>query len=56
MTKESAQQNLPGTTAEYPNWSRKMLWSVEDLNALEAARDSAAMLRNWADRTGRSHK
>jgi 4-alpha-glucanotransferase len=56
MTKEPAQQNLPGTTVEYPNWSRKMLWSVEDLNSLDAARDSAAMLRNWADRTGRSHK
>ena len=28
MTKEPAQQNLPGTTAEYPNWSRKMRWSI----------------------------
>jgi 4-alpha-glucanotransferase len=56
MTKEPAQQNLPGTTVEYPNWSRKMLWSIEDLNGLDAARDSAAMLRNWADRTGRGPK
>jgi 4-alpha-glucanotransferase len=56
MTKESAQQNLPGTTSEYPNWSRKMLWSVEDLNGLPEARDSAAMLRNWADRSGRGFR
>jgi 4-alpha-glucanotransferase len=54
MTKEPAQQNLPGTTVEYPNWSRKMRWSIEDLSALPEARDSAAMLRNWADRTGRA--
>jgi 4-alpha-glucanotransferase len=56
MTKESAQQNLPGTTTEYPNWSRKMRWSVEDLNGLDEARNSATMLRNWAQRTGRGHK
>jgi 4-alpha-glucanotransferase len=53
ITKETAQQNLPGTTIEYPNWSRKMLWSIEDLSQLPAARDSSDMLRNWADRTGR---
>ena len=32
MTKEPAQQNLPGTTSEYPNWSRKMGWSLKDLS------------------------
>jgi len=54
MTKETAQQNLPGTTVEYPNWGRKMRWSIEDLLDLREAGDAAAMLRHWADRTGRS--
>jgi 4-alpha-glucanotransferase len=54
MTKEPDQQNLPGTTAEYPNWSRKMQWSVEDLSELPAAKDCAAMIRYWIDRSGRA--
>jgi len=53
MTKEPAQQNLPGTTSAYPNWSRKMNWSIRDLSELPVARDCAAMVRNWIDRTGR---
>jgi 4-alpha-glucanotransferase len=53
MTKETAQQNLPGTTIEYPNWGRKMLWSLEELKRLPEARDAAVMLRDWADRSGR---
>jgi 4-alpha-glucanotransferase len=54
MTKEPAQQNLPGTTAEYPNWSRKMRWSIEDLKKLPEARDCAAMVAHWIDGTGRA--
>jgi 4-alpha-glucanotransferase len=53
MTKETAQQNLPGTTIEYPNWTRKMLWSIEDLKTLPGAHDSAAMFKTWAEFTGR---
>lgn len=53
MTREPAQQNLPGTTTQYPNWSRKMLWTIEDLASLPEAHDSATMLRHWAERTGR---
>ncbi len=53
MTKETAQQNLPGTTIEYPNWGRRMLWSIEELKSLPEARDAAAMLRDWVDRSGR---
>ncbi len=53
MTKELSQQNLPGTTAQYPNWSRKMNWSIHDLSELPVARDCAVMVRNWVDRTGR---
>ncbi|MBV9266796.1 MAG: 4-alpha-glucanotransferase, partial [Acidobacteriaceae bacterium] len=35
LTKETEQQNLPGTTAQYPNWQRKMKASVEDLRSHE---------------------
>jgi 4-alpha-glucanotransferase len=55
MTKERDQQNLPGTTAQYPNWSRKMRWSIEDLRELREARDCAAMVGYWVETTGRAH-
>jgi 4-alpha-glucanotransferase len=54
MTKEPDQQNLPGTTSEYPNWSRKMRWSIEDLTGLKEARDCAAMVGYWIETTGRT--
>ena len=53
ITCEPYQQNLPGTTAEYPNWSRKMRWSLEDLVELEEARGSVEMVRHWIERSGR---
>ena len=31
LTKETAQQNLPGTTWQYPNWGRKMRFTLEQL-------------------------
>jgi 4-alpha-glucanotransferase len=31
LTKELSQQNLPGTTWQYPNWGRKMRFSLEQL-------------------------
>jgi len=54
MTREPSQQNLPGTTAEYPNWSRKMRWSIGDLRDLKEARDCAAMIAHWIEITGRA--
>lgn len=54
MTKEPDQQNLPGTTSEYPNWSRKMRWSIEELGTLKEAVDCAAMVRHWVEKTGRA--
>ena len=54
ITREPYQQNLPGTTGQYPNWSRKMRWSLEDLVNLEEARDCVEMVRNWIERSGRS--
>ena len=35
-TKEGDQQNLPGTTAQYPNWQRKMRVAVDQLRTPEA--------------------
>ena len=31
LTKETEQQNLPGSTWEYPDWRRKMRYSIEEL-------------------------
>lgn len=56
LTKETEQQNLPGTTAEYPNWRRKMRFSVEELRAMAEARDVTAMLRHWLERSGRLNR
>lgn len=47
LTKELEQQNLPASTAEYPNWRRKMRYTVEELRTLPIARDFSAMFRNW---------
>jgi len=54
LTKETAQQNLPGTTWQYPNWGRKMRYSLEDLRTCEEARGFAAMVRNWIIESGRA--
>ena len=54
LTKELHQQNLPGTTAEYPNWSRKMFWTIGELSSMKVPRDCAAMLRFWVEKTGRA--
>jgi 4-alpha-glucanotransferase len=53
LTKETAQQNLPGTTWQYPNWSRKMRYTVEQLTGDRQARDFTAMFRHWLERSGR---
>jgi 4-alpha-glucanotransferase len=54
LTKETEQQNLPGSTAEYPNWRRKMRWTVEQLRELKEARDFGQMFRHQLERTGRA--
>jgi 4-alpha-glucanotransferase len=53
LSKETEQQNLPGTTWEYPNWKRKMRFSLEDLEYAPQAGDYSRMLRSWLARTGR---
>lgn len=53
LTKELHQQNLPGTTAEYPNWGRKMRWTIAELASVKESRDCAAMMRYWVEKSGR---
>ena len=53
LFKETEQQNLPGTTAEYPNWRRKMKYTVEELRG-GVARPYTNMFRDWLERTGRA--
>lgn len=53
LTKETEQQNLPGTTWQYPNWKRKMKLSVEQLEQ-GAAQGFTDMFHHWLERTGRA--
>ena len=52
LTKETEQQNLPGSTAQYPNWQRKMRVKIEDLRS-PVMQGYAAMFRDQLTRTGR---
>ena len=52
FTKETEQQNLPGSTAQYPNWQRKMTWSLEDLSSKDA-QGYSQMFRHQLARSGR---
>jgi 4-alpha-glucanotransferase len=56
LVKQTDQQNLPGTTSEYPNWRHKTRFTVEEMLQSPAARDFAAMYRNWLERTGRLNR
>ena len=56
LTKETAQQNLPGATWQYPNWSRKMRYTVEELRSHPDARNFAVMVRNWVVESGRDRQ
>ena len=53
LTKEADQQNLPGSTWQYPNWRRKLRFTVEELSENAQARDFTAMFRDWLRNTGR---
>jgi 4-alpha-glucanotransferase len=54
LFKDPEQQNLPGSTEQYPNWRHKMRFSLEELRTNPFARDCAAMLRGWLTRTERA--
>jgi 4-alpha-glucanotransferase len=53
LLKESEQQNLPGSTAEYPNWRRKMKCTVDELWGSPDIQAFTRMFRSWLERTGR---
>ncbi len=53
LLKETEQQNLPGTTEQYPNWRRKMRCTVEELWTSPDIAAFTRMFRNWLERTGR---
>jgi 4-alpha-glucanotransferase len=53
LTKETEQQNVPGTTWQYPNWRRKMKYTIEDLQQSPEVADFALMFHTWLERTGR---
>ncbi len=53
LTKELDQQNLPASTVEYPNWRRKMRYTIQELNTLPQVADFCRMFRRWLERTGR---
>jgi len=53
LTKEVHQQNLPGSTWQYPNWGRKMRFTVEELRGPEAA-GYTRMFADWLKRSDRT--
>ena len=53
LTKETEQQNLPGSTSQYPNWRRKMRFTLEELSTNSEALGFTAMFRNWLIKTRR---
>ncbi len=56
LVKQEDQQNLPGTTAEYPNWRHKTRFTVEEMLDSRPAGDFAAMYHHWLERTGRLNR
>jgi 4-alpha-glucanotransferase len=55
LFKDTKQQNLPGTTGEYPNWSLKMKYKVEELRKDPQVMGFSEMFRTWIDKSGRKH-
>ena len=56
LTKEVHQQNLPGTTWQYPNWGRKMRFTIEQLRGDSQTRGYTTMFRDWIERSGRRNQ
>jgi len=56
LVKQQDQQNLPGTTAEYPNWRHKTRFTVEEMLLSSRTADYVEMYRSWLERTGRLNR
>ena len=53
LFKDPDQQNLPGTTDQYPNWRHKMRYAVEQLGSDPYTIGCTRMFHHWLERTGR---
>ncbi|MEJ2429221.1 MAG: 4-alpha-glucanotransferase [Deltaproteobacteria bacterium] len=51
---DARQQNVPGTVSEYPNWSTKMSYSLEELRQNPEVEKNVRVFRHWLSNTGRS--
>jgi len=56
LTKEVHQQNLPGSTWQYPNWGRKMRFTIEQLRGDSRTRGYTTMFHDWIERSGRRNQ
>ena len=54
LTHEVAQQNLPGSTWQYPNWRRKMRFTLEQLRSDPQALALTAVYRDLIAESGRA--
>ena len=56
LFRDARQQNMPGTVSEYPNWSTKMSYSLEELRQDLEVEKCVRVLRHWLSNTGRSRE
>ncbi len=54
LTKETEQQNLPGSTHQYPNWQRKMRYTIEELQTNADVAGFTQMFQHWLMKSGRT--
>jgi 4-alpha-glucanotransferase len=54
LFRDTRQQNVPGTVSEYPNWSTKMRYSLEELGQDSEVDKCVRVFRHWISHTGRS--
>ncbi len=55
LMKQQDQQNLPGTTEQYPNWRHKTRFTVEEMSSGQMPRDFSRMYRECLKSTGRAN-
>jgi 4-alpha-glucanotransferase len=55
LFKDPEQQNLPGTTDQYPNWRHKLRYTLDELRTDPHATDCSLMFRTWLEKTGRGN-
>jgi len=53
LFKDARQQNVPGTVSEYPNWSTKMKYSLEEMRQDSEVEKCLRIFRQWLSHSGR---